>query len=57
MQAKVFVAVVFVLTLQFQLFAQNVGINDDGSTPDNSAMVHVKSTSAALCENLCALCG
>ena len=28
--------------------AQNVGINDDGSQPDNSAMLHVKSTSKGL---------
>ncbi len=29
-------------------FAQNVGINTDGSTPDNSAMLDVKSTSKGL---------
>jgi len=44
----------FTLFLQFLIFfvftvgAQNVGINDDGSTPDNSAMLHVQSTSKGL---------
>ncbi|HNQ21198.1 MAG TPA: hypothetical protein PKI46_09075, partial [Bacteroidales bacterium] len=30
--------------MNIQMDAQNVGINIDGSTPDNSAMLHIKST-------------
>ncbi|MEI6142508.1 MAG: hypothetical protein WCP85_24745, partial [Mariniphaga sp.] len=37
-----------VLICIIQCYAQNVGINDDGSTPDNSAMLHIKSTSKGL---------
>jgi hypothetical protein len=37
-----------VLLLGIQSYAQNVGINDDGSTPDNSAMLDVKSTNKGL---------
>ena len=36
------------MLLQMRTLAQNVGINDDGSTPDNSAMLHVKSTSKGI---------
>lgn len=31
-----------------QIYAQNVGISVDGSTPDNSAMLDIKSTSGGL---------
>ncbi|MEI6748882.1 MAG: hypothetical protein WCM93_06955, partial [Bacteroidota bacterium] len=48
MKTKLTLAVVFILILQIQLFAQNVGINDDGSTPNNSAMLDVKSTGKGL---------
>jgi hypothetical protein len=48
MKSKLIVAVVFTLILQSQLYAQNVGINDDGSNPDNSAMLHIKSSSKGL---------
>ncbi|MEI6748884.1 MAG: hypothetical protein WCM93_06965 [Bacteroidota bacterium] len=48
MKAKLILSVVFILILQIQLYAQNVGINDDGSTPDNSAMLHVKSANKGL---------
>ena len=36
------------LILNIQSYAQNVGINDDGSQPDNSAMLDVKSISKGL---------
>ena len=38
----------FLMLLQIRTFAQNIGINDDGSTPDNSAMLHVKSANKGL---------
>jgi hypothetical protein len=38
----------FLMLLQMRSLAQNVGINDDGSTPDNSAMLHVKSANKGL---------
>jgi hypothetical protein len=37
-----------ILLLNVQIYAQNVGINSDGSTPDNSAMLDIKSTSSGL---------
>ncbi len=48
MKAKLTVAVAFIIILQSPLFAQNVGINNDGSNPDNSAMLHIKSTDKGL---------
>lgn len=46
---KNFIRLTVILTLLIILnkagFAQNVGINDDGTNPDNSAMLDVKSTS------------
>ncbi len=36
-------SITFLLLLQMRSIAQNVGINDDGSNPDNSAMLDVKS--------------
>lgn len=41
---KKIVILVFVLVVTVSLFAQSVGINSDGSTPDASAMLDVKST-------------
>ena len=32
------------LLINVQIYAQNVGISVDGSTPDNSAMLDIKST-------------
>jgi len=40
--------IVLAILLNIQVYAQNVGINDDGSNPDNSAMLDVKSTSKGL---------
>ena len=37
-----------ILLLNVQIYAQNVGISVDGSTPDNSAMLDIKSTSSGL---------
>ena len=42
MKKKVAIITIFILTLS--LFAQNVGINSDGSNPHSSAMLDVKST-------------
>ncbi|MEP1095876.1 MAG: tail fiber domain-containing protein [Cyclobacteriaceae bacterium] len=39
---------VFTLMISFSVQAQNVGVNDDGSTPDASAMLDVKSTSKGM---------
>jgi len=41
-------SITFLLLLQIRSLAQNVGINDDGSTPNNSAMLHVKSANKGL---------
>lgn len=38
----------FFMLLQVRTVAQNVGINDDGSEPDNSAMLHINSTGKGL---------
>ncbi|RYF20205.1 MAG: collagen-like protein [Flavobacteriales bacterium] len=43
MKAK-FLPLLFILSLSFYASAQNVGINTDASTADNSAMLDVKST-------------
>jgi len=43
MKRNLILGVVFLLMLQFHSFSQNVGINSDGTNPDNSAMLHVKS--------------
>jgi len=48
MKRFLFFSITFLLLLQMRSFAQNVGINDDGSTPDNSAMLHVNSTTKGL---------
>ena len=41
-------SITFLLLLQMRTLAQNLGINDDGSAPDNSAILHVKSTNKGL---------
>ena len=41
-------SITFLLLLQMRSLAQNVGINNDGSTPDNSAMLHIKASSKEL---------
>jgi hypothetical protein len=38
----------FLMLVQMSTLAQNVGINDDGTTPDNSAMLDVKSTNKGI---------
>ena len=38
----------FLITAPVLMFAQSVGINDDGSSPDSSAMLDVKSTSKGM---------
>ena len=37
-----------IMLINVQIYAQNVGISVDGSTPDNSAMLDIKSTSGGL---------
>jgi uncharacterized protein (TIGR02145 family) len=39
---------VLLITAPVLMFAQNAGINDDGSSPDNSAMLDVKSTTKGM---------
>ena len=48
MKRLLILSLTFLLLLQMRSIAQNVGINDDGSTPDNSAMLDVKSTNKGL---------
>jgi len=48
MKRLLILSVAFFMLFQVRTFAQNVGINDDGSNPDNSAMLHVNSTSKGL---------
>ena len=48
MKHLLILSVVFLMLVQMRSHAQNVGINDDGSTPNNSAMLDVKSTSKGL---------
>lgn len=45
---KLFLAVCLFTASVFTVNAQSVGINDDGSVPDNSAMLDVKSTTKGL---------
>ncbi len=40
--------IVLAILLNLNVNAQNVGINDDGSQPDNSAMLHIKSSNKGL---------
>jgi hypothetical protein len=46
--SKLAVITLLTATASFQLYAQNVGINSDGATPDASAMLDVSSTSKGL---------
>lgn len=48
MKASLTLAVAFVLVPSLRLLAQNVGINDDRSQPDNSAMLDVKANNKGL---------
>jgi len=48
MKAKLIVAVAFIIMLQSQLLAQSVGINNNGSSPDNSAMLDVSAANKGL---------
>ena len=48
MKKNLILAVVSILMIQVQSFSQNVGINNDNSAPDNSAMLHVKSNSKGI---------
>jgi len=41
---QIFIVIIFALGLSISLEGQNVGINNDGSDPDPSAMLEVKST-------------
>ena len=45
---KMFLAICLLAGFDFSLNAQNVGINDDGSQPQNSAMLDVKSSNKGL---------
>ena len=45
MKKLAIISVAFLMLFQMRTLAQNVGINDDGSAPNNSAMLDVKSTS------------
>jgi len=44
MKRLLILSVAFFMLIQVCSLAQNVGINDDGSNPDNSAMLDVQST-------------
>jgi hypothetical protein len=48
MKRILFFDVVFFLLFQFVSFSQNVGINSDGSIPDRSAMLDIKSSNKGL---------
>ena len=48
MKRLLILSVAFLMLFQICSLAQNVGINDDGSLPDNSAMLHIKSSSKGL---------
>jgi len=48
MKRVLILSVAFFILFQIKSFAQNVGINATGSTPDNSAMLDISSTSKGL---------
>jgi hypothetical protein len=48
MKKLAILSVAFFMLIQVRTLAQNVGINNDGSQPDNSAMLHVKSANKGL---------
>ena len=48
MKRLIIISVVFLMFLQVRTFAQGVGINDDGSTPNSSAMLDINSTTKGL---------
>ena len=45
---KILALAILLMFLHVRTLAQNVGINDDGSQPDNSAMLHIKSANKGL---------
>ena len=45
---KIIILIISILTISSGIFAQGVGINDDNSAPDNSAMLDVKSNSKGI---------
>lgn len=45
---KIIILIISILTITSGIFAQGVGINDDNSAPDNSAMLDVKSNSKGI---------
>ena len=45
---KLVIIISSMLLINVQIYAQNVGISVDGSTPDSSAMLDIKSTSGGL---------
>ncbi|MCX6278309.1 MAG: hypothetical protein NT004_09450 [Bacteroidetes bacterium] len=47
-KTKFTILAILAIMLNVNVNAQNVGINDDGSQPDNSAMLHIKSSSKGL---------
>ena len=48
MKRLLILSLAFLILVQIRTFAQGVGINEDGSQPDNSAMLHINSTSKGL---------
>ena len=48
MKRLIIISVVFLMFLQVRTFAQGVGINDDGSPPNSSAMLDINSTTKGL---------
>jgi len=48
MKRLLILSVAFFMLFQVRTFAQNVGINNDGSQPDNSAMLDISSTNKGL---------
>ncbi|MEI6138542.1 MAG: hypothetical protein WCP85_04735 [Mariniphaga sp.] len=48
MKRLIILSMAFLMLVQLRVLAQNVGINDDGTTPDNSAMLDVKSTNKGI---------
>jgi uncharacterized protein (TIGR02145 family) len=47
-KGKILLFAVLLITEPVLMFAQNIGINDDGSSPDSSAMLDVKSTTKGM---------
>ena len=45
---KLIVLIIIAVSLNYPLWAQGIGVNDDGSDPDASAMLEVKSTNKGM---------